>query len=66
MRVGRTFFNLFNIPITLVHLYDYVVYMSFPFKVTVYDYPKEIKIIDLFYTCGANLYGHVWCLFVWH
>ena len=22
MRVGRTFFSLFNIPITLVHLYD--------------------------------------------
>ena len=40
--------------------------MIFPFKITVYDYPNEIKIIDLFYTCGANLYGHVWCLFLWH
>ena len=27
--------------------------MIFPFKITVYDYPKEIKIIDLFYTRGA-------------
>ena len=40
--------------------------MIFPFKITVYDYPKEIKNIDLFYKCGANFYGHVWCLFLWH
>ena len=37
--------------------------MILPFKISVYDYPKDIKIIDLFYTRGANLYGHVWHLF---
>ena len=65
MRVRRTFFSLFNIPMSRVHLYD-VVYMIFRFKITVYDCPKEIKIIDMFYTCGANLYGQVLCLLLRH
>ena len=38
----------------LVHLYDMLfLNMIFTFNITVYDYPTNIKIIDLFYTCGA-------------
>ena len=51
----------------LVHLYDMLfLNMIFTFNITVYDYPKKTKIIDLFYTCGANFYGQVWYLFLRH
>ena len=40
--------------------------MIVPFKITDNDDPKQIKIIDLFYTCGANFYGQVLYLFLRH